>query len=222
MTKVVWDAVGERRFESGLDRGVLYVQDGASGVPWNGLISVDEKSSGGEVQSFYFDGDKYLDVVANEDFLATVTAFTYPDEFDECNGDYEIHPGLFATLQPRKRFDLSYRTLIGNDLDPDLGYKIHLVYNATASPSQKTNTTLSSAATALNFQWDVNCVPAPSDIYKPTAHIVVDSTKVDFPLTDLENLLYGSDFNDPIFPTQGEVISILISLGLREPITEPI
>lgn len=211
MTKLVWDAQGSRFYETGTDRGVLYPND-AAGVPWNGLISVEENTSGGDLESYYIDGFKYLDYVLGEDFQATLTAFSAPSEFGPMDGNVGLAAGLFATLQPRQTFGLSYRTKIGNDVKADeFGYKIHLIYNSTASPSTRSNKTKSDSPEALQLAWTINCVPPSSDSFKPTAHLIVDSTKVANAsnLTALENALYGTSTTAPRLPTQTEVITLL-------------
>lgn len=201
--QIKWDADGERRFEAGVSRGVLYYQDSESdwvGVPWNGLVSVTENAVGGEVTPYYHEGVKYGDVVASEDYQATVEAFTYPDEFDELNGISEIPntPGVFATAQPRnKRFILCYRTEIGNDSDGiDHGYKIHIVYNCVATPTEKPYRTLADAMDLAPISWTIHASPetlvfgeARLNTIKPTAHFVIDSRDV----LDRDRLLYLED-----------------------------
>lgn len=210
MAKLVWDLVGERFYETGVDRGVLYPRQ-TSGVAWNGLISVAENISGGETEPYYFDGTKYYDFIAAEDFQATVEAFSAPAEFAGCNGTKELSPGLFATQQIRHPFGLSYRTRIGNDLlNTDYGYKLHLVYNATASPSAVSHQSISDRTTPGSRSWTINTVPPLAATYKPTAHFIVDSTKVSkSKMTGLENLLYGSSSLQANLPTQAAVIAAL-------------
>lgn len=222
MTKLVWDQPGERFYETGIDRGVLYPKLGP-GVPWNGLLAVNEAILGGDVESLYFDGVKYLDVIANEDFSATIEAFASPFEFAACDGSKQLSPGLFATQQPRKTFGLSYRTLIGNDLDgSNHGYKLHIVYNAIAAPSSHANQTQNSSPNPSSRQWTINTVPIPATTYKPTSHFVIDSTKVDlYMLQDIESFLYGRDGVDPELLAQEDVIMILANL-ITEPLSEPI
>ncbi len=223
MTKLVWNKIGEHFYETGVDRGVLYPRNGF-GVPWNGLISVNESAAGGEIEELYFDGIKYLDFAASEDFKATLDAFSSPPEFADCDGSKTIVPGLFVTQQPKKMFDLSYRTLIGNDLDgTQHGYKLHLVYNATAAPAPRQNQTVNDGFSSGTRQWEINTIPVISDnLYKPTAHFVVDSTLINpYTLDDLERILYGSNKHDPRLPTQNKVIELLVN-KITEPITEPI
>lgn len=208
MAQLVWGTVGERFYETGVDRGVLYPKY-TPGVAWSGLISVDESSEGGDVEPFHFDGIKYLDFVASEDFQATVEAFSAPAEFSVSDGHKALSPGLFATQQPRLTFGMSYRTLIGNDIDGvDYGYKLHLVYNATAGPSSNKRQTMSGSVSPEVKQWTIYTVPPLSLTYKPTAHIVVDSTLASpSKLSTLENTLYGV-YGDPELPTQAEIISM--------------
>jgi hypothetical protein len=180
----------------------LYLPD-EIGVPWTGLISVSESPSGGDPQPFYYDGIKYSNLASSEEFEATIEAFACPVEFYACEGRVAIQNGLFATQQPRRTFGISYRTLIGNDVSADAGYKIHLVYNALASPGEKTYTTISADKTdAATFQWGLTAIPPVLTGLRPTAHFVVDSLHTpEALLATFEGLLYGSDVNDPYLPT---------------------
>lgn len=209
MTQLVWSAVGERVFEAGIDRGVLYV-DGADGVAWNGLVSVAESPSGGEVTSYYIDGIKYHNSVASEEFEATIEAYTYPEEFGQCDGTVPVKYGLFATQQPKKSFGLCYRTKIGNDVDGiDHGYKLNLVYNAMASPTDRPNNTISESIDAYNFSWKIVTRPPMMTGYKPTAHFVIDSREVpDDLMIQISDILYGSATTPPRLPSVGELIYI--------------
>lgn len=209
MTQLLWDQVGEKVFESGSDRGVLYLP-GRPGVVWNGLVSVTEKSSGGETSEYYFDGNKYMDLVANEDYQATIEAFTYPDEFLRCDGTLSVKTGLFTTRQPRSRFGLSYRTKIGNDLvGAELAYKLHLVYNALASTTEKAYASATTQVDPSNFSWTINCVPERIPGFKPSAHLVLDSRTTDpLLLQSIEEILYGNEDNDPRLPTPTEVVEL--------------
>jgi len=216
MTKLLWDQVGTRLVEAGVDRGVLYPRT-KIGVSWSGLVSVDESPLGGETTPIYLDGVKYLDVVASEDYKATIAAFSAPEDFNPCDGNVSLAPGLIATQQPRARFGFSYRTLIGNDTDGmAYGYKLHLVYNCIASPTSRANKTLSTTADPTDLSWEINSVPPQATGYKPTAHFVVDSTKADpTALANLETLLYGNDLADDLeinaqLPTQETVIATLL------------
>lgn len=196
--KIIWDEIGQKFYETGVDHGVLYVQDanGAypKGVAWNGLTGVTEKPSGAESTPIYADNIKYLNIKSAEEFAATVEAYTYPDEFAECDGSAEPATGVTIGQQDRKSFGLSYRTKIGNDVSGDaLGYKIHLIYGATAAPSEKGYQTINDSPEAITFSWDVDTVPVPVTGFKPTASLIIDSTKVDSAkLTALETILYGA------------------------------
>ena len=198
MAKLEWDKVGERLYQTGTDHGVLYVASNGTypaGVAWNGLTGVDESPSGAEASPQYADNIKYLELRSNEDFGATVTAFTYPDEFEQCDGSAEPTPGMFIGQQTRKPFGLSYRTKIGNDTDgDDHGYILHLVYGATASPSQRSYKTINDSPEPIEFSWEVTTTPVKIDGYKPVSHIRINSTKADSEkLEVLESVLYGTD-----------------------------
>jgi hypothetical protein len=209
VTRLVWNAVGARIFEAGVDQGVLYV-DGSDGVPWNGLVSVSESPSGGDVSSYYVDGIKYLAVSAAEEFEATVEAYTYPDEFAVCEGTTAIKYGLFATQQPKKSFNLCYRTMIGNDVDgTDHGFKIHLVYNAMVEPTQRSNSTIGDSVSPDNFSWKIVTKPPTMVGYKQTAHFVIDSREVPEDLLDqITDILYGSADTQPRLPSVAELLFI--------------
>lgn len=198
MAKLEWDKTGERLYETGTDRGVLYVASNGTyptGVAWNGLTGVDENPSGAEANAQYADNIKYLELRSAEDFGATVTAYTYPDEFEECDGSAEPTTGMYIGQQPRKMFGMSYRTKIGNDTDGDThGYYIHLVYGATASPSQRSYKTINDSPEPIEFSWEVTTTPVNITGYKPVAHIRINSTKADSEkLAVLESVLYGAD-----------------------------
>lgn len=210
MSRIEWGLPGTRFFEAGVDQGVLYPRAGA-GVPWNGLVSVDENHSGGDLEPLYFDGIKFRDFVAFEEFQATLEAYAAPAEFAACDGSRMLSPGFFATQQPRQTFGLSYRTLLGNDLvGTDYGYKLHLVYNCTAAPSSRRNQTLAGAANPSTRSWTIHTVPPPATTFKPTAHLVMDSTLIaPAKLEQVENLLYGHDTGDPYLPTVAELVAIL-------------
>lgn len=219
MTMLAWNGVGEQLFLDGLDRGVLYPH-GRPASPWNGLISVDETSAGGEATEYHYDGVKYLDLVSSEDFQATLTAFYSPRAFDECDGTRQIVPGLMITNQPRVPFDLSYRTQVGNDIDgQDHAYEIHLVWNAMASPTTRSRRTRGDSVDPTNLSWTINTAPPESKIFKPTAHLIVKSMDSDpRGLENLENHLYGSDIQDPYMPTQDEVVLLLSDVPVTEPL----
>lgn len=216
MSRIEWNKAGERFFEAGVNQGVLYPRVGP-GVPWNGLVSVDESTSGGELESLYFDGVKYLDVASAEDFSAEISAFSAPAEFGVSDGQKALSPGLFVTQQPRKTFGLCYRTLIGNDLvGTEYGYKLHIVYNCTAAPSARNNQTLSNSFSPTPRTWSIETVPPPASTFRPTAHLVIDSTLVNpYLMEELETVLYGRDAEglleatQPYLPSVAEIILIL-------------
>jgi hypothetical protein len=198
MARLEWDKTGERLYETGTDRGVLYVASNGTyptGVAWNGLTGVDENPSGAEANAQYADNIKYLELRSAEDFGATVTAFTYPDEFEQCDGSAEPTEGMYIGQQARKMFGMSYRTKIGNDVDGDEhGYYIHLIYGATASPSQRSYKTINDSPEPIEFSWEVTTTPVNITGYKPVAHIRINSTKADpEKLAFLESVLYGTD-----------------------------
>lgn len=214
MTTLVWDQIGQRRYETGVDRGVLYIPNNlgvyTNGVAWNGLTNVNETPSGAEANAQYADNIKYLNLFSAEEFGATIEAFTYPDEFAQYDGLGTPAVGVVIGQQARKSFGLSYRTKIGNDVDGDAhGYKLHLVYGCSASPSEKSYSTINDSPEAITFSWDITTVPVPVTGYRPTSILVVDSTKVTSgDLTDLENLLYGTSGTNPSLPSPDAVISI--------------
>jgi len=209
MTRLSWGSRNERFFESGVDQGVLYV-DSDLGVAWNGLISVTEKPSGGESRSFYLDGIKYASFSGLEEYNATINAYTYPDEFKECEGIARVRPGLLATQQRRKSFGLSYRSMIGNDvLSLDFGYKIHIVYNALATPSQRVFASVGSSINVADFSWDITTRPPVMSGYKRTSHLVID-TRYAAPgaVSEVEDILYGTNDTTPRLPTIDELIEV--------------
>lgn len=215
MAKLVWDKSGEHLFETGVDHGVLYPQaaDGSypMGVAWNGLTSVSEKPSGAESTKLWADNIKYLNLYSAEEFGATVEAYTYPDEFAELDGSAEIAPGAMIGQQNRKAFGLSYRTVLGNDIQGnDFGYKLHLIYGAQASPSEKSYETINDSPSAITFSWELNTTPVNVTGHKPTASLVIDSTKCDATkLAALEEILYGTDNDEPRLPLPDEVATLL-------------
>lgn len=217
MTALTWDETGQRTYETGVDHGVLYLPNASGayvdGVAWNGLTTVTESPSGAEANPQYADNIKYLNLFSAEDFGATLEAFTYPDEFAEFDGLAVPTPGLALGQQARKTFGLSYRTKLGNDIDgDDYGYKLHLIYGCSASPSEKAYNTINDSPEAITFSWEVSTVPVPVTGYKPTALIVIDSTKVDpTNLAALETLLYGTTGVDPALPQPDAVIATLTS-----------
>lgn len=219
MSKLVWDQTGERLYETGVDRGVLYPQDenGAysKGVAWNGLSNVTESPSGAESTPVYADNIKYLDLMSAEEFGATVEAYMYPDEFKPCNGEVEIAPGVYASQQNRVPFGMSYRTLIGNDVKSnDYGYKLHLIYGAKATPSEKSYQTVNDSPEATSLSWELTTTPVSVAGFKPTAQLTIDSTKADATkLAALEAILYGDKNAEARLPLPDEVASILKETG---------
>lgn len=208
MTALVWDDLGEKTFEKGVDRGVLYLSDG-SGVPWNGLSSVEEKTNGADVTPLYWDGIKYDEIYSSSDFLATLNAYTYPDEFLEYEGIQEINHGLYATGQSVKLFGLSYRTGIGNDINQDLGYKIHILNNLTAIPAPTVFKSMAAKTSMVEFEWSISGIPAKVPGYKPTAHLIFDSTKSSEGfIEELEAILYGSDSTDARLPSLEALVEL--------------
>lgn len=206
--RLEWNAVGTRFYEAGVDQGVLYVA-GQPGVVWTGLTSVEETPSGGEAKAYYIDGVKYLNISTAEEFGATVNAFTYPDEFAECDGSVRVRPGLLLTQQRRKSFGLSYRTMVGNDQNSAFGYKIHLVYNALASPSQQSHSTINESTDPSEFSWTLTTRPPAMSGFKRSAHIVIDSREVHpARMKAVEDILYGSDTETARLPELSELIEI--------------
>lgn len=210
--RVKWGVIGERFFETGVDRGVLYV-DPEKGVPWNGLVSVSESPTGGESSTAYLDGVKYLDNKLSEEFEATIEAYTYPDEFALCDGTVAVSNGLFATQQKRKPFGLCYRTKVGNDVDGvDHAYKLHLVYNAKVAPSSRANTTVGQSIAPDNFSWSITTKSAALREHRPTAHFVIDSRVTPLSvLNHIEDVLYGTDDAEPRLPVVAELVYIFES-----------
>lgn len=196
--EITWDQTGERLYETGVDRGVLYPIDESNkysnGVAWNGLTGVTESPSGAEATDLYADNIKYLSMRSAETFGATVEAYTYPDEFAECDGSAEIATGVQIGQQSRKMFGLCYRTVLGNDTNGnDHGYKLHLIYGATASPSEKGYATINDSPEAITFSWEITTTPVNVTGFKPTACITIDSTKANpTDLATLEGILYGT------------------------------
>mgnify|MGYP003290080620 CR=1 FL=1 len=232
MAKLTWDGVGERFYETGVDQGVLYVYNSTQkkygvGVAWNGLTSVSENPSGAEATPLYADNTKYLNLMSREEFGATIEAYTYPDEFAQCNGEAALGTlalnGIKVAQQERKTFGLAYRTKVGNDVDgSDKGYKIHLIYGCLASPSSKSYTTINDSPEAMTLSWEITTTPIKVEGMKDTSTLVIDSTK--FTSTDdkakltlLENKLFGTDptedpevpGTDPTLLTPNEIIELL-------------
>lgn len=209
MPKITWDNVGTRFYESGVDRGVLYVGTNP-GVSWSGLVSVSESVSGGSAKPFYFEGIKYLNYSGPEEFEATIEAFTYPDEFAECDGTQVPLGGLNITSQRRRSFGFAYRTQIGNDTaGPGYGYKIHLVYGALAEPSARDNRSIGESVDPDNFSWKITTRPPAIDNFRRTSHIVIDSrSTAPEALLIVEAILYGSDEEQARLPAISELFEI--------------
>lgn len=218
MAKLIWDAVGEKFFEAGIDHCVLYPVNAQGeykpGVAWNGITSIAETPEGAEPQDQYADNIKYISILSAEELGGTIEAYYYPDEWNQCDGNAEISKGVVIGQQNRKAFGLSYRTKIGNDVEgQDLGYKLHLLYGAKASPSERTFETINDSPEPSALSWEYTTTPVPVEDHNPTALLTIDSTKVDATkLAALEKILYGSDeegAEDPRLPLPNEVMSIL-------------
>ncbi len=215
MPKLTWDNTGERIFETGVKQGVLYPiqSDGkyTKGVAWNGLTAVTESPSGAEATALYADDIKYLNLLSNEEFGATIEAYTYPDEFAECDGSAELATGVMIGQQKRKIFGLCYRTTIGNDVEGnDYGYKLHLVYGCLAAPSEKGYSTINDNPDAITFSWEVSTTPVNVEGFKPTSQITIDSTKADpTKLAALEAVLYGGEATEARLPLPDEVATLM-------------
>ena len=215
MAKLVWDEVGKRTYETGVDKGVLYVQDdeGAygKGVAWNGLTAVNESPSGAEPTALYADNTKYLELTSKEEYGATIEAYTYPDEFEACDGSAEVGTGVVIGQQSRKVFGLCYRTVKGNDVkNNDYGYKIHLVYGCKAKPAQKNYQTINDSPEAITFSWEVSTTPVEVEGFKPTATVTIDSTKVTAEkLKSIEEALYGTESVEPKLLLPNEIVAIV-------------
>ena len=226
MSKLVWDQTGERYYETGVKQGVLYPQATGGtypkGVAWNGLTAVTESPSGAEATALYADDIKYLNLMSAEEFGATIEAYTYPDEFAQCDGSAALATGVSIGQQSRKAFGLCYRTTLGNDVDGnDFGYKLHIIYNALAAPSEKAYATINDSPEAITFSWEVTTTPVNVTGFKPTASITIDSTKVDkSKLASLEEILYGKDApsnggegTDPRLPLPNEIAELMKTEG---------
>lgn len=214
MAKLIWDATGERLYETGVKQGVLYIPtDGvySKGVAWNGLTAVTESPSGAEATALYADDIKYLNLMSNEEFGATIEAYTYPEEFAQCDGSASLVAGVKIGQQSRKTFGLCYRTTLGNDVEGnDYGYKLHLVYGALAAPSEKGYATINDSPEAITFSWEVTTTPVAVTGFKPTSHIEIDSTLADADkLAALEAILYGSEAEEPRMPLPDEIKELM-------------
>ena len=219
MSKIVWDQTGERLYETGVKRGVLYVQDSGGtypkGVAWNGLTAVTESPSGAEATPLYADDIKYLNLISTEELGGTIEAYTYPDEFAECDGSASIATGVYIGQQSRKTFGMCYTTTVGNDVDSNAhGYKLHLIYGALASPSEKAYSTINDSPEAITFSWEFSTTPVNVTGFKPTANIVIDSTKATpEKLAALEKILYGDAEVEPRLPLPNEVAQVMSAGG---------
>lgn len=215
MAKLVWDKTGERLYETGVKQGVLYpMGEGGlypKGVAWNGLTAVTESPSGAEATPLYADDIKYLNLMSAEEYGATIEAYTYPDEFAECDGSASLATGVNIGQQPRKTFGLCYRTALGNDVvGSDYGYKLHIIYGALAAPSEKGYATINDSPEAITFSWEITTTPVNVTGFKPTASITIDSTKVDpTKLAALEAKLYGTDEEEASLPLPDEIATMM-------------
>ena len=218
MSKLVWDKTGERLYETGVKNGVLYpMVDGAypKGIVWNGLTAATKSHSGAEATPLYADDIKYLNLMSAEEFGATVEAYTYPDEFAECDGSASLGAGVTIGQQPRKTFGMSYKTTVGNDVDNDNhGYKLHLIYGAMASPSEKAYSTINDSPEAITFSWELTTTPVNVTGFKPTASLTIDSTKIaPEKLAAIEALLYGDESSEAKLPLPDEIAAIVKAAG---------
>ena len=224
MSRITWDDTSKRLYETGVKMGVLYpIQSNGAytkGVAWNGLTAVTESPSGAEATALYADDIKYLNLMSNEEFSATIEAYTYPDEFAECDGSAALAKGVMIGQQKRKTFGLCYRTTLGNDVEGnDYGYKLHLVYGCLAAPSEKAYSTINDSPEAITFSWEVSTTPVAVTGFKPTSQITIDSTKADTSkLSALENVLYGTNADgdtgaEPRLPLPDEVATLMGEAG---------
>lgn len=223
MAKLKWDQTGEKFYETGVKNGVLYVytkdESGAgtygTGVAWNGLTAVTESPSGAEATPLYADDIKYLNLMSNEEFGATIEAYTYPEEFAQCDGSAAIATGVYIGQQTRKSFGLCYKTVLGNDVDNnDYGYKIHIIYGCLAAPSEKAYATINDSPEAITFSWEVTTTPVEVEGFKPTASVTIDSTKVPAEkMAALEAKLYGDESTEPTLPLPAEIITLVGQTG---------
>lgn len=219
MAKLVWDQTGERLYETGVKNGVLYVQSSTGtypkGVAWNGLTAVTQSPSGAEATALYADDMKYLNLYSAEEFGATIEAYTYPDEFAECDGSAELADGVFVGQQTRKAFGMVYKTVIGNDTENNKhGYKIHIIYGAMASPSEKAYATINDSPEAITFSWELTTTPVAVEGFEPTAYIEIDSTKADpTKLAALEAKLFGDASSEAELPLPDEIKTMMSTKG---------
>jgi hypothetical protein len=218
MSKIVWDETGKRFYETGVKKGVLYLQnDGVynKGVAWNGLTAITESPSGAEPTPLYADDIKYLTLMSAEEFGATIEAYTYPEEFEQCDGSAEVATGVTIGQQARKTFGLSYVTTLGNDVkNNEYGYKLHIIYGCLASPSEKSYATINDSPEAITFSWEVSTTPVAVTGFKPTATMVIDSTKVAAEkLAALEAMLYGTESEEAKLPMPDEIVALVGAEG---------
>ena len=218
MSKIVWDQTGERLYETGVKQGVLYIPTSgvySKGVAWNGLTAVTESPSGAEATALYADDIKYLNLMSAEEFACTIEAYTYPNEFAECDGSASLVEGVSIGQQPRKTFGLCYRTTVGNDTDSNAhGYKLHMVYGCLAAPSEKAYATINDSPEPITFSWEVSTTPVNVTGHKPTALLTVDSTKADpTKLAALEKILYGDTEVEPRLPLPDEIATLMAADG---------
>ena len=221
MAKLVWDKTGDRLYETGVKNGVLYIPTAgvySKGVAWNGLTAVTESPSGAEATALYADDTKYLSLMSAEEFGATIEAYTYPDEFAACDGSAELADGVMIGQQKRSIFGLCYKTTIGNDTEGnDHGYKLHIIYGAQAAPSEKAYATINDSPEAITFSWEITTTPVNVTGAKPTASLVIDSTKADpSKLAALEDILYGKDGDsatEPRLPLPDEIKTLMTAAG---------
>ena len=221
MAKLVWDKTGDRLYETGVKNGVLYIPTAgvySKGVAWNGLTAVTESPSGAEATALYADDTKYLSLMSAEEFGATIEAYTYPDEFAACDGSAELADGVMIGQQKRSTFGLCYKTTIGNDTEGnDHGYKLHIIYGALAKPSERAYASINDSPEAITFSWEITTTPVNVTGAKPTASLVIDSTKADpSKLAALEDILYGKDgepANEPRLPLPDEIKSLMTAAG---------
>ena len=214
MAMIEWDKSGERLYETGVKQGVLYVQESGAypnGVPWNGLISITESPSGAEPTPLYADDIKYLNLMSTEEFGGTIEAYMYPDEFKQCNGESELAKGVSIGQQERKTFGMCYRTTVGNDTEgAEYGYKLHLVYGAQASVSERAYNSVNDSPEATTFSWEFTTTPVKVEGYKPTAILTIDSTNCDADkLKALEDILYGAGSDGPRLPLPDEIKTLM-------------
>ena len=217
--KLVWDQIGEKKYETGVSKGVLFpVNDKGiypKGVAWNGLSNVNDSPSGAEETKIYADNQKYLSLFSAEELSLTVEAYTYPDEFAQCNGEASLVAGVSIGQQPRKTFGMAYRTVLGNDVsNENYGYKLHLIYGAVAAPSEKAYATINDSPEAITFSWELTTTPVSVNGFKPTASLCIDSTKADpTKLTALENILFGSAEVEARLPLPDEIATLMQTAG---------